>query len=264
MRLLVALTLVLLGTGPALACGPDTDCAIGERTYRIDLPDGATGALIFAHGYKGTAEGTMRNRGLRAAAHAAGLAFVAADAGEDADWQIPNVPRNRDNDGSREMTYFDALIDDLVTRHGLRRDQIIMSGFSAGGMVTWELACKRGDRFRAFIPVSGTFWAPIPETCPTRPRALVHVHGMSDPVVPLAGRPIADTHQGDVHDALDLAVRTMGVGPARDIVVDDLDCNEQDAEDGAMLVFCTHPGGHSIRSAWLAAALRLIRTQGLE
>ena len=44
----------------ALACGHKTDCKIGERTYRISMPEGhdgktKIGAIIFNHGYRGTA-----------------------------------------------------------------------------------------------------------------------------------------------------------------------------------------------------------------
>ena len=267
MRLLLAAATALLLPLPALACGTDTDCRIGERTYRIDLPPGsnaATGALIYAHGYKGSSKGTMRNKALRAVAHDMGLAFVAADAGEDDDWQIPNVPRNRNNDGSREFAYFDALIEDLATRHGLNRDEFIVTGFSAGGMVTWELACNRGDRFRAFIPIAGTFWAPVPGSCTNPPRDLVHIHGTTDKIVPLKGRPIADTYQGDVFKALDLVHRAGQFGIHREFSAGDLGCMKQDNDRGQILVFCTHPGGHSLKSNWLRTALKLIRREPLK
>lgn len=263
MRSILILALALFA-GPALACGPDTDCVIGERTYRIDLPPDVTaktGALIFAHGYRGSSKGTMRNKGLRRVAHEMGLAFVAADAGKDDDWRIPNVPRNKNNDGSREFTYFAALIDDLVSRHGLARDRMIMTGFSAGGMVTWELACNRGSLFRAFIPIAGTFWAPVPQTCAAPVRDLVHIHGTRDKIVPLTGRPIADTHQGDVAQALSMYDHKGGFGRAREFALGDLGCMRRTNDAGQALVFCTHPGGHSIKSSWIKAALGLILTE---
>jgi len=110
----------------------------------------------------------MRNKALRALASELGVALFAADAGVENDRQIPNVPRNKDNDGSREFVYFDVLIKDLVDRHGPNTGRLIMSGFSAGGMMVWELACHHGDRFRAFIPIASVFWVLVPATYSAR------------------------------------------------------------------------------------------------
>ena len=67
----IALAIVAAVVGPAAACGPETDCMIGDRTYRIQVPQGQAepfGALIYAHGYKGSAKAVMRNNALRALA----------------------------------------------------------------------------------------------------------------------------------------------------------------------------------------------------
>lgn len=244
---------------PVVACGPESDCEIAGRSYRIDRPQQALpGALIFAHGYRGSAAGSMRNKGLRRIAHEAGLAFVAAEAADDRGWMIPNRPRNRSNDGRLEFHYFDALIDDLVTRHGVDPDRIVMAGFSAGGMMTWELACNRGDRFRGLIAVAGTFWAPVPARCPNPAKRFVHIHGTSDEVVPLRGRAIADTRQGNVFASLDLLHRAKGFGIHREFSAGELGCMRQVDGDGGLLTFCTHSGGHSVKTGWMRTALDLI------
>ena len=67
-------------------------------------------------------------------------------------------------------------------------------------MMVWHLACYRGASFAGFAPMSGTFWEPVPETCPTGPVNLIHYHGTKDPVVPLTGRQIdpgRDAHHAE-------------------------------------------------------------------
>ena len=151
MRLLAAILLTFatgLTGGAAQACGPDTDCMIGERTYRIVMPDAAPrGALIYAHGYRGSARGVMKNKGLRRVAAAHGLALVAPKSAED-DWRIPGTPSEPTTDGARELAYHDALRARLTEVHGIPADTLVMTGFSAGGMLTWVLACERGSHYR--------------------------------------------------------------------------------------------------------------------
>lgn len=68
LRILVAMALACVAPA-AFACGPDTNCQLGDRHYRIAMPeghDGVThfGAIVFAHGYRGSARGAMRNIGM--------------------------------------------------------------------------------------------------------------------------------------------------------------------------------------------------------
>ena len=267
MRILCLLAFLI--TGPvwtaAHACGPDSDCTLGERTYRLDTgdrPAEGRGALIFMHGYKGSAKGTMRNKALRAFADEQGLVLVAANA-DASDWQIPGVPADPGADGTREYRYFDALVRDLETRHGIDKERLVLSGFSAGAMMVWELACQRGASFSAFIPVAGTFWDPVPQTCPSPPVHLVHIHGTSDKIVPIEGRPIRTTRQGHVLVAIDrLVERGDYEHEVTQQIFGDLDCKTGRNPDGKVLGFCTHPGGHSIKMDYLRAAFRILAERG--
>ncbi|MGK7753599.1 MULTISPECIES: alpha/beta hydrolase family esterase [unclassified Roseovarius] len=261
-RPMLALALCL-AAGPAMACGTETDCPLGDRTYRIHLPqghDGTTplGALVFAHGYKGSAAGTMRNGALRAMADQLGIALVAANAKGD-DWLLPNAPSGKVSSPDTALAYFDALREDIVATHAVDPDRIVMSGFSAGGMVTWTLACHRPGDYAGFIPVAGTFWAPSPETCKMPPADIVHIHGTSDRIVPLAGRPIGDTRQGDVDTILAMYRKTGGHAASQAPALDDgLICQAWTAPNDTSLLKCLHPGAHRFRTEWLAAAWNLI------
>lgn len=253
----------VLWTSIASACGPDSDCRIGDRTYRIRMPEGATakpvGAIIFNHGYRGTAAGIMRNRRMGETIASLGVALVAPKAAG-GDWDIPNAPGGGDD---RELIYFDALKKTLVERHDIDPQRIMVTGFSAGGMMTWELACKRGDQFAAFAPISGTFWAPVPQSCPTLPAPIIHMHGTSDRVVPLKGRVIQDTKQGDIYKALNLAAPKKTHGNWGSMgEFDGLTCQHKSPENLPPIQFCVHPGGHTMKSSWIVRAWKEFETAG--
>ncbi|WP_261385892.1 alpha/beta hydrolase family esterase [Tateyamaria omphalii] len=257
-RWMLAGVFALVFGGAADACGPDTECVLGDRHYLIAMPeghDGATpvGAIVFAHGYRGSARGTMRNMNMRRMVSDMGLALVAVKSAGD-DWDIPGTPSNMDSTGAAEMAYFDDVVADITARFGVDPDRIMMSGFSAGGMVTWELACTRPHLFAGFAPVAGTFWQGPPESC-AAPASVIHIHGTEDRTVPLAGRPIRDTKQGDMAEVLAMYRDQGGFGPVQHAdVMDDLACQRQDNAAGDVLEFCTFPGGHSFRRGFLGYA----------
>lgn len=264
-RTLAAASLVAILAGPAGACGVETDCVIGERSYRISLPEGhgtkPLGAVIYAHGYRGSAAGAMKNAALRSAAHAEGLAFVATKSAT-ADWLVPGVPEDPAADGTIELDYYDAVVDDLARRFGIDRTRLIATGFSAGAMMVWNLACHRSETFAAFVPISGTFWEPMPESCPSEPVNLIHIHGTADKVVPLEGRPIKVSRQGSVPEALAMMARTGGYRADGRTVEGALSCEHARTPGGALLSFCTHPGGHSMRTEFLATAIGMLKERG--
>lgn len=265
MRTLFALAAALLTT-PAAACGTDTDCMIGDRHYRISMPEGhdgttKVGAVVWAHGYRGSARGMMRNKGFLKAMSDKGLAVIALKSARD-DWVLPNAPRDKNADGSVEFNYLDAVIADASEKFAIDTDRMLMSGFSAGGMMVWNAACARPDLFAGFAPISGTFWLEPPETCAEPVANIIHIHGDNDPTVPLNGRRIADTHQGRVSDALAMYTNFGGFGAPEPESTEMLDCQMQKNPSGKLLEFCLFEGGHSFRGDYVDYAWERLAAEG--
>lgn len=262
-RFLPALALCIPLALPAQACGPDTDCTLGDHSYRIAMPDGhdgtsTIGALIFAHGYKGSSRGTMRNAALRELANRLGVALVAPDAIMD-DWSLANAPAAGTSTDVDELAYFDALRTDLIDQHRIDPDQSLVAGFSAGGMMVWTLACNRPRDYAGFVAIAGTFWNPVPPDCTMPPANIVHIHGTSDKIVPLAGRPIAETRQGNVDTALAM-YREQGAFTVTDgLSIDDgMSCEAWQDPEGTLLAKCLHPGGHSFKASYIEGSWTLM------
>ena len=251
-----------------LACGAHSDCPVGDRFYRIVLPEGYEAtkpvpALVFAHGFRGTAKGVLRNPKLRALASDLGAALIAVKS-VGPGWDLPNGPRTMQSDGSAEFAYFDAVLADAVTQFSIDGDKIVMSGFSAGGMMVWNLACARPDRFAGFVPIAGTFWLTPPETCTEPTASIIHIHGDQDKTVPLLGRKIGPTKQGEVPAVLDMYAGFGAFGQPERQTYEGLACKERQTEAGDQLDFCLFSGGHwfnpeHLRHGWkqLEAAGRL-------
>ncbi|SLN40086.1 Phospholipase/Carboxylesterase [Roseovarius litorisediminis] len=265
LRFLLAV-LACMAAAPTFACGPDSDCQLGSRHYRIAMPEGhdgktPVGAILFAHGYRGSAKGVMRNRSLRRMASEMGVALIALKSGDD-DWVIPHAPRHEDADGSVEFNYVDAVLRDVTKRFAIDDSRIMASGFSAGGMMVWNLACAMPNRFFGFAPISGTFWLKPPKICKSPVASVVHIHGDSDPTVPLGGRQILNTHQGDVMEAIDMYRDFGNFGQETRLQQGGLTCRNRRNNEGEILDFCMFKGGHSFRTEYVRFAWNSLKKAG--
>jgi len=254
---------------PGDACPAGPGCGVASGRYRIVLPQQAAkgrpvGAILYFHGYQGSAEETVADPGLVAVAQRLGVALIAPD-GIGRSWSFPGSPSHyRD-----EFAFVGQVLDDAVPRFGLDPARILASGFSQGGSMVWYLACRMPTRFAAFAPIAGAFWEPLPASCEGPPPPLIHIHGTSDATVPLAGRALrSGARQGDLFKSLAIlapggctaawaeAARTAP-GPER------LSCRVASGCSGpARLELCLHGGGHIADAAWVERAWRLTMPAG--
>ncbi len=247
---------------PVFACGPESDCLVEDGHYRIRMPAGEPeGAIVFAHGYRGTDRGTMRNQSLARLAERLNVALIAIKSADE-DWTIPGAPQAGKREDRDEVHYVGRVVEDAVKRFGLAPDRFLATGFSAGGMLVWNLACHDSTRFRAFVPLSGTFWQPEPETCSSPPATVVHYHGTTDRIVPLTGRPIASTHQGEVPKVMEMYRAYGGYDMAvRSAPAEGLSCKAETNADGALLELCTFEGGHTFKAAYIERVWKMVMEQ---
>ncbi len=268
MRALLAIATVsqFVASSPVVACGADTDCHIGDRHYRVRMPvdhavDERIGAIVFAHGFGGSASGILRNRRMIELADELGVAIIATKSAAK-DWSIPGAPSAVTQEGVDELAYFDTVIRDATEKFLIDENRLMMSGFSAGAMMVWNLACYRSDMFAAFAPIAGTFWRPEPLACDTPPASIVHIHGESDKTVPLEGRPVLDTHQGNVATVIDWYSDYGSYAPTAPFEVADLRCKNSRNAAGRILGFCLFSGGHSFNPDHVGEAWKMFEISG--
>ncbi|GGE89393.1 polyhydroxybutyrate depolymerase [Stappia taiwanensis] len=244
----------------APSCGVDTPCRIATGEYRIRVPEGwnertPLGAIVFLHGWRGSARTELRNPAWTQLANQLNVAVVLPE-GKDGTWSYPGAPDALRDD----FAFFEDLVSDLTRRFPIRREHLMAAGFSIGGSMVWNLACHRGELFSGYAPVAGAFWEPVPESCPSPVPDLYHVHGTEDRTVPLTGRPIGERwHQSTVADSLAVWQRKAGLPVVfpKTAPAQGLGCQRQETGD-AVLEVCLHAGGHSLRAAWIARAWRAL------
>ncbi|MEM7498451.1 MAG: PHB depolymerase family esterase [Pseudomonadota bacterium] len=271
-RLLRAcLAAVALSAAPAAACGvAEATCPVEGGFYRLALPEGAGNspgavpAILFLHGWGSSSAADMRNRSaLREALAARGHALilpegVPREGRTQRDWAVKDGGRHPRDD----IAFLEAILADAA-RQGVDPQRVMLAGFSRGGSMVWDVAGARPGLVRAYAPVAGAYWVPMPERCAPPPPgglALHHTHGWTDRVVPLEGRLIGGGRkvQGDVFESLAMLRARLGCS---------LRLADETRTDGAELqrdwtscrtgriALRLHPGGHAVPRGWPAAAL---------
>jgi len=256
-------------TGPGAgasdpACG-DADglCKVAGGEYRLLLPQGASGpvpAIFYLRGWGASAAGALRDTGRSDAILSGGYALIVPEgiprAGRtQRDWAVRDGrPHPRD-----DLAFFAAILRDAAAR-GVDPARVLLTGFSRGGSMVWDVACEAPGMFRAYAPLAGAFWEPMPRGCPGG-VALFHTHGWTDRVVPLEGRSFRDgaVVQGDVFKSLKLLRAALGC----DLRQPDEASFPSDGGwrrswtscDSGRIDLWLHRGGHAAPDGWTEAML---------
>ncbi|MDP4270260.1 MAG: carbohydrate-binding protein [Bacteroidota bacterium] len=108
-----------------------------------------------------------------------------------------------DLNGTSDIDFILAIINEMYKRYGIDRDRVYLSGFSMGGMMCYYAATKIADKIAAIAPVSGYLMSG-PNAVSSRPIPIIHLHGMNDNFVPYSN---VQTH-------IDAWVKRNGCPPA--------------------------------------------------
>jgi len=97
-----------------------------------------------------------------------------------------------------DVDFLADLIDFIVDEQSIDPQRVFACGFSAGGFMSYLLACQMQDRLAAVASVAGTYSRTALNGCqPDRPFPVLHIHGTDDIIVPadgsLANIPVAET-----------------------------------------------------------------------
>jgi len=274
--LLVSMLSFATPTTAQAECVPDRykdvaflSCGTPLGQYALHLPakieqGEAVPALLYFHGAGGSGPKALRNKGMLNTFAERGYAIIAPSGLKRPNsrfgpgWSfLPFREKRRD-----ELDFAREILADASNKHGIDRNNILISGFSIGGSLAWYLACQDPHLGRAFAPVAGAFWRPHPKSSDCKgPVQLLHTHGWRDGTVPLEGRPLGGgrIYQGDVFAGLRILREINGCTQLR---ADKFNTSDRfwrrkwtRCIDGSNLEFALHTGGHGVPKGWAEMAI---------
>jgi len=256
--LLLGLILFALPVHAADCGSADVPCEVETGTYHIILPEGgeANGVVMHLHGAGATGKAMLKG-GLAKSAGKRGYAFIAPTGihPERARFKKNWAVRAKGTQFVRnDIAFLRDVLVDAEAKHGIDRTKTLLSGFSRGGSMVWDVACFAPDIATAYAPAAGAFWDDLPTDC-ERPVDLFHTHGWADRTVPLEGRSLrgGSVIQGDVWASMFILRAVNGCEarqPERSSIEGDrwwrhwTDCNE------GSITLMLHPGGHGVPKGW--------------
>ena len=159
-----------------------------NRTYFIAYPDEASepsGLIINMHGFGGNASSQYSGTQMHNYAHPQNMAVVYPQ-GVNSGIGSPswNVGTFWDFNTQNDVSFIDAVIDDVASNFEINLNKVYACGYSNGGYMAYELACELSNEITAFGSVAGNFMLNSDQECNNeREIPIIHFHGTNDATV---------------------------------------------------------------------------------
>ncbi len=182
------------------------------RTFKVYVPtiyDGLTARpLVFHfHGVGNTAAAFENYTKFKNVADSANFILVTPN-GTIGTALPPNYGQawnNFDTSSVDDVLFVSNLIDTLLNQYTIDTTRIYSVGFSNGGFMGYDLACRLGNRIAAIASVGGSIGTlRLPSCNPSRAVPIVEIHGTMDPVVPYNGGSFASISLSPVDSVINL------------------------------------------------------------
>ncbi len=165
------------------------------RRYILYVPDSLDGAsraplMLNFHGFGGTADRHLRSADMRSLADSGSFILVYPQGtllDGDPHWNA-GLKSDTNKSDADDFGFVEALIDEISSDYTIDPARVYAFGYSNGAFFAYALACYHSDRIAAIGSVAGTMMEETYDNCsPSRPTAMINLHGTSDAVVPYDG-----------------------------------------------------------------------------
>lgn len=228
-----ALVLALLLTGSAAAAEREQTMDLGgrRRWWLVHEPasvKGPAALVVVLHGGGGSPSNAERMSRMSELADREGfLAVYPAGTGYFTrrllTWNSGNCCGYAMKKGVDDTAFLAAVIERMIKEGRVDPKRVFMTGMSNGAMMAQRFACERADLVAAIAPVAGQL--NIPACAPSRPVAVLMIHGLADQNAPYGG----GAGKKSFEDRVDRSVA---------------DSKAMWEKAGSSVTLITHPGGH--------------------
>jgi|TARA_B110000503_G_C7134937_1_gene408401 polyhydroxybutyrate depolymerase len=98
-----------------------------------------------------------------------------------------------------DVSFTEALIDELANQYAINLDRVYATGMSNGGYMSFLLACQLSEKIAAVASVTGSMTPETYNACNAQhPTPILQIHGTSDSTVPYNG----DTWTRSIEDVI--------------------------------------------------------------
>lgn len=164
----------------------------GNRSFRIYVPAGyvadrPTPLVLMLHGGGGSGEQLQtQSANMDPVAEREGFITVYPEGtGAVATWNGGICCGRAVQSGVDDVAFVRELLDHVEGELCVDRDRVFAMGMSNGAILSHRLACELSERIAAIAPVAGTIG--VADCRPTRPVAVMQIHGTADGHVPWDG-----------------------------------------------------------------------------
>ncbi len=148
------------------------------------------------------------------------------------------------SEGLDDVGLAKAIVQQISEAMCIDPRRIYATGISNGGALSHRIACEGAEVFAAVAPVAHPLdFDPFTQCQPSRPIAIMHLHGLNDPLVPYGGgstsAPVLDSfaYWAQVNGCSDTAEESYSKGTSH--------CDTHDACGASVEVtLCSVNGGH--------------------
>jgi polyhydroxybutyrate depolymerase len=162
-----------------------------RRSFLLHLPPSygkqPQPLIVAYHGYSWTSQIMEHNSNMPVEADKAGFMVVFPQGVDSPPSWNAGVGAYGPTGDADDIQFTRDLLSYLETNYCVDAHRIYVVGFSLGGGMAYRVACTLTDKIAAVASISGAYY-PIPGGCqPTRPIAILEIHGAADTLAPYAG-----------------------------------------------------------------------------